>query len=158
MPIKEVSEIPKQKKREAKGHYCDYKGAIRKDIEEAFDKKISKFEIIGYTDTTPEYVANVAKNVAHGVSSDKVYTPASEKLRKSLEGKYPSKYIVIKTPSEFDENKIIKIRTVTLSDDAKHVFVEIDYKYAKNFPLQLGKDVVADIIRRMDLEAEYVPF
>ena len=153
MSIKIVKEIPKPIAKPKTGIDNNYRGRIRADIVEAYEDKISKFELVGYETTSPSYIATLAREEAYTVCEKTIYPVARKAVRNILlkEG-FPEDCIRVATPGKYDNNKIIKVHGVTLPDGVKHVFVEIDFKYLKGFNKELKERAVKDTQERIRLK------
>ena len=99
MAIIVVNEIPKVN-RPQKVESFDYRGKTRADLEQAWRKRINKFEFVGYNSNAS--ALQFAKEEANKMIYDKLYAPAKkvvteilqEELKKKL-GK-AVKYIRVK--------------------------------------------------------------
>jgi len=154
MSVKIVKEIPKPISKPKTGKPDNnYRERIRADIIEAFEDKISKFELVGYETTSPSYVATLAREEAYEVC-EKIIYPVARKAVKNilLKEEFPEDCIRVATPGRYDNNKIIKVHGVTLSDGVKHVFVEIDFNYLKGFNKELKERAVKDTMERIRLK------
>ena len=155
MSVKIVREIPKPLSKLKTGRPDNnYRERIRADIMEAYECKISKFELVGYETASPSYIATLAREEAYTVCAKTIY-PVARKAVKNilLKEEYPEDCIRVATPGRYDNNKIIKVHGVTLPDGVKHVFVEIDFNYLKGFKKELKERAVKDTRERMRQKA-----
>jgi len=151
--IKEITEIPKPdvspKNDKPVGFYREI---LNKDITEAFDNKIAKFELVGY-DAKPDYLIQAARAEAYNVCNEKIYKPAKEYVKRKLSKEYDKSHIRCLTPRKYSPNHIIRLHGVTLKDGIKHMYCEIDFKAARNFKKELLEDSrerTEDFIQRGD--------
>lgn len=155
MSVKIIKEIPKPISKPKTGKPDNnYRERIRADIAEAYECKISKFELIGYETTSPSYVATLAREEAYEFCATTIY-PVARKAVKNilLKEEFPEDCIKVATPGRYDNNKIIKVHGVTLPDGVKHVFVEIDFNYLKGFKKELKEKAVKDTMERIRQKA-----
>lgn len=140
--IKEVTEIPKPNCQPRGTYPIGYfRQEIRKDIKYGFEQKIPIFELIGYEEAKPDYIAQAARDEAYLVCKELVYDPAKAYVKKKLAKEFGDKNLVkCITPLKYAPNYIIKIRGITLEDGIKHVYCEINFKTAKAFKKQLLED------------------
>lgn len=128
MAIKVVKEIPQtlQEKRKS------YREMIRKDIQEAIDNRIEKWEFEG--DYNWKYLANYAREEADRIWRSTVYRDVGRRVVEEMKKRFPNeKYHSIYMKSGYDfKGRYIKIRTAK-GNDRVHVFGEIDYKFADGF-------------------------
>lgn len=150
--IKEVAEIPKPNVTPNNDKPIGfYREALNKDISEAFDSKIAKFELVGY-DAKPDYLIQAARAEAYYVCDEKIYKPAKTYVKKKLNKEFDSDYIRCVTPRKYSPNYIIRLHGVTLKDGIKHMYCEIDFKAAGDFKKQLlaeSREMTKDYINRV---------
>lgn len=136
MAIKPVNEIPMtlQEKRQS------YREMIRKDIQEAIDNHIERFEFEG--DYNWKYLAQYAREEADIIWRKTVYYDTAKKVRAELLKDRPGEnYIPMRSGYDY-HGKYIKIRTKK-GEDRIHVYGEIDYKFAEGFYELLKADAIA---------------
>ena len=135
MAIKPVNEIPLtlQEKRQS------YREMIRKDIQEAIDNHIERFEFEG--DYNWKYLAQYAREEADRMWRNTIYYDTAKKVRAELLKDRPGeKYIPMRSGYEY-HGKYIKIRAKK-GEDRIHVYGEIDYKFAEGFYELLKADAI----------------
>lgn len=122
MSIKAMKKIPQNlvEKRQS------YREMIRKDIQEAIDNHIEKFEFEG--DYNWRYLANYAREEADMIWRKDYLYPASKEARAILKKERPEEtYFAM--PSAFEmKGKFIKISSVK-GEDRPHVYGTIDYGF-----------------------------
>lgn len=136
MAIKPVNEIPMtlQEKRQS------YREMIRKDIQEAIDNHIERFEFEG--DYNWKYLAQYAREEADLIWRKTVYYDTAKKVRAELLKDRPGEnYIPMRSGYEY-RGKYIKIRTKK-GEDRIHVYGEIDFKFVESFYETLKADTIA---------------
>ena len=128
MAIKPVNEIPMtlQEKRQS------YREMIRKDIQEAIDNHIERFEFEG--DYNWKYLAQYAREEADRIWRSTVYRDVGRQVMEEMKKRFPNeRYHSIYMKSGYDfKGRYIKIRT-NKGEDRIHVYGEIDYKFAEGF-------------------------
>ena len=134
MSIVVVNEIPTpNRERKPSPVVSEYRDQIYADLETAYRMGIDKFEFVGYT-AKPAYLATLAREEAYKVCYNLVYAPARKYIKRKLQKEYPKEaHIFVPLPDSLSENRIIKISAVTMEDGVKHIFGQIDFKYAKAF-------------------------
>ncbi|MBR4581793.1 MAG: hypothetical protein IKO32_11225 [Lachnospiraceae bacterium] len=135
MSIKAVSEIPMtlQEKRQS------YREMIRKDIQEAIDNHIERFEFEG--DYNWKYLAQYAREEADIIWRKTVYYDTAKKVRAELLKDRPGEnYISMRSGYDY-KGEWIKIRTKK-GEDRIHVYAEINFEFAKNFYNRLMADTL----------------
>jgi hypothetical protein len=143
MAIKVVKEIPKPV-HEQKTPAFSYTEKVLADITEAYENRISKFELIGYDNQT--YLASCTHTLADKFAKKVVYTPVHSivvaKLRDKFKRSYGKavKYINVSMPKSSEP--AIKVSGVTV-DGEKHVFVEINFDYIDNLETYLYDTAIA---------------
>ena len=136
MAIKPVNEIPMTLQEKSQS----YREMIRKDIQEAIDNHIERFEFEG--DYNWKYLAQYAREEADIIWRKTVYYDTAEKVRTELLKDRPGEnYIPMRSGYDY-HGKYIKIRTKK-GEDRIHVYGEIDYKFAEGFYELLKADAIA---------------
>lgn len=138
MSIKAVSEIPQtlQEKR------TSYREMIRKDIQEAIDNHIERFEFEG--DYNWKYLQNYAREEADVLWRKLIYYPVSKKVREEILKDRPGETYV-SMPSGYDyKGRWIKVRTKK-GEDRIHVYAEIDFEFAEGFYELLKADAIKNL-------------
>lgn len=133
--IKEVKEIPTNKKRDSK------RDLIRADINEAIEKGINKFEFIG--DYNYKYLRNYAKEEADRIVAKMIWTKQRELLKELLKGNETNEkgfHVFLKGRWEY-RGKFIKITTCK-GEEHRRVFGEINFN---DFDSSIREDVVNEI-------------
>ena len=125
MSIKEVKNIPcktnNKKPTQAQ--------MVREDIKEAFDGRISKFELEG--DYNYNTLGSLARTELARYFRANIYRPAERKIELALiEKGYIGSTVAWR--GCMDGEKAITVHSVTCSD-RKHVYVEIDFDYIDKF-------------------------
>ena len=125
--IKALDEVPQtlQEKRES------YREMIRKDINEALDNHITKFEFEG--DYNYKYLSGYARDEAARIFNSRWFRPTECKVVEALRQMYPNeKYF--STPSWWKWNKNCKVFRIKAlkGEDRTHVYCEIDYSAVEN--------------------------
>ena len=131
--IQEVNEIPqpiKNPKSDKPEGY--YRKLVNYDITDAYLRRLSKFELIGY-DAKADYLVGVAKDEGYKVCEALVFRPAKEYAQRILKEEFDEKDIRVRTPGKFSHNPVFKVHGVTLEDGVKHVFCEIDFNAIEAF-------------------------
>ena len=125
MAIKEVDYIPRSngKKR------MTFTQMVRDDINEAFDKHISKFEFVG--EYNYKTLAPIVREQTRHFYTNKIYVPAERAVKLALlqEG-----YTEIKLPltAYRDSERVFRVKSIT-GEDRIHVYVEIDFDYLQTY-------------------------
>ena len=129
MAIKEVKNIPckmtNRKPTQAQ--------MVRDDIQEAFDKRISKFELDG--DYNYKTLRGLVRCELEHYFTKQIYVPTVREVKNALseEG-----HIDIQIPCGFEhgEHRAFDVYGVTC-EDRKHVYVQIYFNYIDNFKATL---------------------
>lgn len=147
MAIKPVNEIPMtlQEKRQS------YRDMIRKDIQEAIDNHIERFEFEG--DYNWKYLAQYAREEADLIWRKTVYCDTAKKVRAELRKDRPGENYIPMGGGYDYRGKYIKIRTKK-GEDRIHVYGEIDYKFADGFYELLKADALARAKAAAERKAE----
>ena len=131
MAVKEIPEVV-HKATEYKG----IKDSIRTDIEEAYNQGIAKFEIVGYYDSTPEYIGTCARDVAFDLFKDRIHKDAAKSVTQSLRKRFKSKLgdavDLIKVDRPLRADPAITVTGITIGG-IKRIFVAIDYDYINRY-------------------------
>lgn len=133
MSIIRVKNIPKPKHTPPEEPF-NYRDKLAKDIRKAYDKKIDKFEFIGYPNAN--YVSSYARNIAYKFIKEELYILIKRRVQETLVKEFTRKlkkavkYIRVDVPSSAEP--AIKIHGVTVRD-VKRVYGEIDFEYIDNF-------------------------
>lgn len=133
MSIRVVNKIPSPVRNpKSDVPFGNYREMIHKDISDAFTQKVKYFEITGY-DIKPEYMAQLAREESDKVSEELVYKPARKYVRRVLRKEFDDDVIRIDYNYIRNSSQIFQIHGVTMEDGVKHVFCEIDYKFANRY-------------------------
>lgn len=138
MAIIAIKEIPESvhKASEPKG----IKERIMADIREAYDSGLQTFEIVGYYDSSPEYVGSCAREMAYKFLKEILFDDAVASVKSKVIKCYTkkigdgAKYIRVTRP--MTSAPAITIKGVTVGG-AKRIFGVIDYEYIKHFETDL---------------------
>lgn len=125
--IKVIDEIPQtlQEKRES------YRDMIRKDINDAVDNNITKFEFEG--DYNYKYLAQYAREEASRIYQSRWFRPTERKVVEALRQMYPTeRYFCIPGWWKWEKDyRVFRIKTLK-GEDRPHVYCEIDYSAVEN--------------------------
>lgn len=134
MAIKSVDEIPEtlQQKRES------YRAMIRRDINEALDNHITKFEFEG--DYNFKYLGQYAREEADRVFRSRFFYPAAQKIRTALKEKNPEQKYFFGIPSAYDCRGRAIVITTKKGEDRIHVYGYIDWDFLNNLEDWLFKE------------------
>lgn len=136
MSIKAVSEIPQTLQEQR----TSYREMIRRDIQEAVDNHIERFEFEG--DYNWKYLQNYAREEADVIWRKNIYYPIAKKVREEILKDRPGESYV-SMPSGYDyKGRWIKVRTKK-GEDRIHVYAEINFEFADNFYATLMADTLA---------------
>ena len=125
--IKVVDEIPQtlQEKRES------YRDMIRKDINDAVDNNITKFEFEG--DYNYKYLAQYAREEASRIYQSRWFRPTERKVVEALRQMYPiERYFSIPGWWKWEkDHRVFRIKALK-GEGRTHVYCEIDYSAVEN--------------------------
>lgn len=125
--IKALEEVPQtlQEKRES------YRDMIRKDITDALDNNISKFEFEG--DYNYKYLVNYAREEASRIYQRRFFRPVEIEVRKVVREMFPNETYIC-NPGWWKwekDNRMFRIKSLK-GEDRTHVYCEIDYSAVEN--------------------------
>ena len=130
MAIKEVTEIPKSIRVQIAEPF-EYTEKIMADIRYAYINKIKLFEFVGYNN--PNYLCTYSKRIAFRFINEILFKPAKQEVREQLKEELKTDSIFVSPCTSSAANRAIIIKGVTLEDNQKHVYAEIDYEWIANF-------------------------
>lgn len=135
MSIKAVSEIPQTLQEQR----TSYREMIRRDIQEAVDNHIERFEFEG--DYNWKYLQNYAREEADMIWRKNIYYPIAKKVREEILKDRPGEYISMLSSCTY-KGEWIKIRAKK-GKDRIHVYGEINFEFSENFYDRLMADTIA---------------
>lgn len=136
MSIKAVSEIPQTLQEQR----TSYREMIRRDIQEAVDNHIERFEFEG--DYNWKYLQNYAREEADMIWRKNIYYPIAKKVREEILKDRPGERYISMLSSGTYKGKWIKIRAKK-GKDRIHVYGEINFEFSENFYDRLMADTIA---------------
>lgn len=140
MAIKKIDQVPMTLQEQR----ASYREQIRRDINEAIEKKIDKFEFDG--DYNYKYLANYAREEAEWIFRRKIYRPAEKRVRETLEKEWAdengnSRRIFPESEWKY-RGRYIRIKSLK-GEDRQHVYAEIDFSQEEKFYDELLADTRA---------------
>lgn len=149
MAIKKVDQVPMtlQEQRQS------YRDMIRKDLEDAIEQRIDKFEFDG--DYNYKYLANYAREEAEWVFRRKIYRPAAKRVAETLQKEFGRERVFAESEWRY-RGRYIRIKSLK-GEDKQHVYAEIDFSQEEQFYNDLLTDTRAmykEIAEREKLREE----
>lgn len=125
MAIKKVDQTPMT----LPGKRISYREQIRRDINEAIEKRIDKFEFDG--DYNYKYLASYAREEAEWIFVQKIYRPAAKRVAETLQREFNIRGVYPVGERRY-KGRYIRIKNLK-GADRDHVYAEIDFSQEEDF-------------------------
>jgi hypothetical protein len=133
-----IKEIPvvEHKATEPKG----IKEQVLNDITDAYATGVSKFELVGYYDSSPEYIGSCAREMAYKFLKETLFDDAVRSVKKKVIKNFRKKIgdaaELIRVQQPRTSDPAITVKGITVGG-TKRIFVQIDYDYINRFETDL---------------------